>query len=513
MTVTAGVDLLRAREDLGVFGQAVGLPLTECQAEALRLESLFTVLVAPRQTGKSRSLSLLACWWAVRRPGQVVLVVSASEDAAKRLLRQVRAVLEHPLLADVVADEQAGVVVLSNGSQIRAVPASDKAIRGWSVDLLLVDEAAWVSDDLLEGAALPTTGARPDARIVLSSSPWDASGFYYRMAMLGEAGDDPGVRTFRWSLRDAPWITEDRVRLMRLTMSPLRFRAEYEAEFVDGGSGLFSRTALLEAVADYGMRNPLAASGGNVVLGCDWGNRRDSHAVVALGVLDDHGANGAPVLFLPWVESSQVPYSQQIDLLARYAGMAPRPAPRRAMVTYEREQIRNLWQPGMERGYRVDVVVSETNGVGGPATERLAEALRGRGTQVVGVTTTQRSKEVAFARLQELLDRRRIVLPRHDGLLRELAGLEAQPTGNGGQRIAAAGTGHDDLAMALSFTLLADPARVFVGPPSQPRGEVEWLRTESGLRVPRRPAPRWGRMADPDAFLRSESQLLEDTWT
>jgi len=63
-------DLRRARADSGRSATPIDHQLTETQAESLRLERRTTVIVAPRQTGKSRSLSVLALWWAFRRAGQ-----------------------------------------------------------------------------------------------------------------------------------------------------------------------------------------------------------------------------------------------------------------------------------------------------------------------------------------------------------------------------------------------------------------------------------------------------------
>ena len=156
-------EVAQARNDLGAFGKLTGFPMEPWQAEALALRKRQTVLVSPRQAGKSRSLAVLACWWAFRKPNQVVLVISAGETAAGRLLRAVRDVAAHPLLHASVEDETKTWVILSNGSQIRCVPASDAQIRGWSVDLLIVDEAAFVPGLLLASAAIPTTAARPAA--------------------------------------------------------------------------------------------------------------------------------------------------------------------------------------------------------------------------------------------------------------------------------------------------------------------------------------------------------------
>lgn len=135
MTATwhAGGDLLEAREDLPLFARLVGFPLTAWQAAGLTLDTLFTVLVGARQCGKSRGLAVLAVWWAFRRPSQTVLIISAGEAGATRLLRQVREVLNSPLLKGSVVDEQQGLVVLDNASRILAVPASERQVRGLSI--------------------------------------------------------------------------------------------------------------------------------------------------------------------------------------------------------------------------------------------------------------------------------------------------------------------------------------------------------------------------------------------
>jgi hypothetical protein len=64
-----------ARDDLGRFAELAGHRLTDWQLAACRLDRRQTTIVAPRQTGKSWTLSALAVWWAFRRPAQVVLSV------------------------------------------------------------------------------------------------------------------------------------------------------------------------------------------------------------------------------------------------------------------------------------------------------------------------------------------------------------------------------------------------------------------------------------------------------
>lgn len=104
-------ELQRIRSDLRAFADVARCPLEAWQARALDLATRTTAIVAPRQSGKSRSLAVLALWWAYRRPEQRVLIVSAGEEASRRLLGQVRRVAAGaPLLAGSVVDEQAGMI-------------------------------------------------------------------------------------------------------------------------------------------------------------------------------------------------------------------------------------------------------------------------------------------------------------------------------------------------------------------------------------------------------------------
>jgi len=170
-------DVARLRSNLYAFSRAIGVPLTRWQARSFALESFITTIVAPRQSGKSNSTNVVALHRAFRKPRQRVMIVSASEDAARRNLADIRRIAgASRILAGSLVTEQAGLVVLSNGSEIRSVPASERQVRGWSNDLLIIDEAAMVADDLALGAAFPTTAARPDSKIILASSPSTAAG-------------------------------------------------------------------------------------------------------------------------------------------------------------------------------------------------------------------------------------------------------------------------------------------------------------------------------------------------
>jgi hypothetical protein len=506
--VQAGTSWDGARDDLATFSALIGRPLTPAQARLGQLDRRVTVVIAPRQTGKSRSLSNLGTWWAFRRPNQHVLIVSASDDAARRLLSEVKSAVARPPLSGSVVDDLAAVVRLTNGSVIRSVPASERAIRGWTVDLLLVDEAALVPDDILAGAAIPTTAARPDARIVLASTPWAQAGLFYSYVL---SGDSEYVRLVAWTLHDAPWIARDAIEHARATLPEARFRAEYQAEFVSDESAYFSADLLLSSVADYALVPPTQARGGSVVVGADWGRSYDSHAIATLGIADDGDANGHPVLFVPWLETSQRPYADQIQTVGavghrpaapvyRHEG-ADRPIQPLGGGVFMYDSPRTFfeaqeWRQRQQRpGYEVVRWVSEANGVGAAPSEDLVR-LVGR-TAVDVIYTTQRSKEDQLGRLRTLLAAGNLVLPAHADLLRQLRGLAVRATPTGALSIAAANPAvHDDLPDALCLAVGAVPYGLAAGSTSPRTADTEWLTTPAGIRIPKYPRPRRSALAD-----------------
>ena len=229
--------------------------LTGWQAGSLKLDARTTYVVGPRQSGKSRSVAVLAAHRAFREPDHHVLIVSASELGAKRLLAVVaELVVTSPLLSASVVDEQSSLIRLSNGSTIRSVPASSKAIRGWSIDTLIFDEATEVGDEIID-LALPVTAARPDARIVFLSTAGAPVGRAYETFMAGLDGRSGLVRSHVWRLKDAKWISKAAIEHARLVMPPWRFAAEYEGQWAGAVDALFPPDLLQRASAGLDLPN------------------------------------------------------------------------------------------------------------------------------------------------------------------------------------------------------------------------------------------------------------------
>lgn len=503
MSRRRGVDPAAARNDLATFAEMVGWPMTDWQARALALEARSTVLVAGRQMGKSRSLALLALWWAFRQPGQRVLVVSAGEEASRRLLATARQIAAgSPLLTGSVVDEGTALLRLTNGSEVRSVPASERQVRGWSADLLLVDEAAMLTDELLLGAAFPTTAARPDARIVLASTPLATDGAFYRNAMSGMDGSSPHVRTFTWKAKaaggeqEAAWITRAVIEHQEATLSSDRFRREYLCEWSAASDVLFTPSLVESCSADLELPTLETIAGpAQLFAGLDWagGTGRDRTVLASIARLPIAHLNdgGQGPVYVAWL-----------------------------LAEWQQTQIHHVSTEIVASSGGFDVLSTEANGLGLPATDELrriyADQLEARRkvarmsgepwawTRVKSpmfnpIPMNAARKADAYFRLKTMCERGQLVFARDEGLIRELTGLRAEyrPTGTVGIE-AASLAGHDDRADAVMLATApyrTGAARTVLGEiaakagPESDQGEVgETTETGGGLIVPRKPA-------------------------
>jgi hypothetical protein len=134
-------------------------------------------------------------------------------------------------------------LLLGNGSRIIGLPGSEGTIRGFSaVSLLLVDEAARVSDDLYW--AIRPMLAVSGGGLWLMSTPFGKRGFFYETWVKG-GGEWERVRVPADACARIPreFLEEE-----RRTMGERWFRQEYGCEFVDSVSGVFDRELVERAI-------------------------------------------------------------------------------------------------------------------------------------------------------------------------------------------------------------------------------------------------------------------------
>jgi hypothetical protein len=188
--------------------------------------------------------SVLALHKALVAPGSLILILAPAERQAKELFSKV--VLSYRTLAHVIPTARYTKLgmELSNGSRIEALPGTEKTVRGFSgVDLLIVDEAARVADELYY--AVRPMLAVSGGRLLMLSTPFGKRGVFYEEWSGGSAWERYTV-----TAEECPRIPPEFLEEERRTLGEWWFAQEYECRFMDTLDQVFATGVIHKAITD-----------------------------------------------------------------------------------------------------------------------------------------------------------------------------------------------------------------------------------------------------------------------
>ena len=193
------------------------------------------ILCCSRQWGKTTIIAIKALHTAIFQPGSEIVIISRSLKQAGLLLNKVcesAAVLGFPRKR-VLGYEQS--LHLPNGSKIFAVANSEKSSRGYTANIVIVDEAALVQDDVV-GSASPTL-SRTNGKLWLLSTPYGQTGLFYNVWHNKDLTDWFKVKA---TIEDSPYATPEFIAEQK-RLFPFNFRQDFYCEFTPAKGSLLSR--------------------------------------------------------------------------------------------------------------------------------------------------------------------------------------------------------------------------------------------------------------------------------
>lgn len=119
-------------------------------------------------------------------------------------------------------------------------------IRGETFDYLIIDEAAWQSEQAWTEVLRATVLVK--GRKVLFLSTPKGKNWFFNLHCLD--GVNPQYKSFTMTSYDNPLILPSEIDDARLTLPENVFRQEYLAEFIDGGAGVFISVPVNESPQD-----------------------------------------------------------------------------------------------------------------------------------------------------------------------------------------------------------------------------------------------------------------------
>lgn len=223
------------------------LKLDDWQKEVLQTKGNL-VLRSGRQVGKSTIISIKAAEFAATQKAKTILVISSVERQAYLLFEKILAYLydNYKSLIKRGSDRPTKHrVKLMNGSVIHCLPTglTGAGIRGYTVDCLIADEAAFIPDEVW--TAVTPMLAVTRGKIILLSTPHGREGYFYRCF------DDETFTTFHISSEECPRKDDVFLKHEKERMTKLQYAQEYLGEFIDElrqffPTNLIKQTCILE---------------------------------------------------------------------------------------------------------------------------------------------------------------------------------------------------------------------------------------------------------------------------
>jgi len=189
------------------------------------------LLCCPRQSGKSTVVAARTAYLMVNRPGIRIVALAPTIRQSAMLSAKTADVLR----GESLRTETATKLVLANGSTLDALPGDQpKTIRGATADVVLIDEASRVRNELVV-AALPMVAATGGA-ITMLSTPAGASGAFYD---AWTSGEDEWTRS-QVTVADVGHYDAKTLKTMRRRLGERLFGQEFENAFLAAPGALFS---------------------------------------------------------------------------------------------------------------------------------------------------------------------------------------------------------------------------------------------------------------------------------
>lgn len=222
--------------------------------------SRFSIVLACRQSGKSISSVVYLLWYAIFKPEQTIAVLANKGSTAQEMISRITLALENLpfFLQPGCKTLNKKSIEFSNNSRIISSATSGSSIRGMSVNLLFLDEFAFVDNDAkFYTSTYPVVTSGKTTRVIITSTANGLGNVFHKIwegAVQG-TNDYKPFRVDWWDVpgRDAAWKAQTVA-----NTSELQFDQEFGNNFHGTGNTLINANTLLRLKAKqpiYSMNN------------------------------------------------------------------------------------------------------------------------------------------------------------------------------------------------------------------------------------------------------------------
>ena len=207
----------------------------------------FSIVLACRQSGKSISSVVYLLWYAIFHPDKTIAILANKGSTAREMLSRITLALENLpfFLQPGCKTLNKGSIVFSNNSKIIAAATSGSSIRGLSVNLLFLDEFAFVENAVeFYTSTYPVISSGEESKVIITSTANGVGNQFYRLweGAVQRSNKFVPFRVDWWDVpgRDEKWKAETVA-----NTSELQFSQEFGNSFIGSSQTLISSDVLL----------------------------------------------------------------------------------------------------------------------------------------------------------------------------------------------------------------------------------------------------------------------------
>ena len=392
-------------------------------------EHRFNVVLACRQSGKSISACAYLLWFALFHSEKTIAILANKGATAREMLSRITLMLENiPFFLQPGSKAlNKGSLEFSNNSRIIAAATSGSSIRGMSVNLLYLDEFAFVERAAeFYTSTYPVVSAGKETKVIITSTA-NGLGNQYHKIWEGAVQGINEFKPFRVDWHDVPGRDEAWRAQTISNTSQLQFDQEFGNTFFGTGDTLINAETLMSLRAKPPKQ---VLEGGNLKV---YEETRKKHDY--LMTVDVSRGRGQDYSTFNLIDISVRPFKQ--------------------VAVYRNNTISPLLFPNIiykyAKSYNDAYVIIESNDQGSLVCNGLYHDLEYENMHVesaikanaLGIEITRKSKRIGCSGFKDLIENNKLEIVDEQTII-EISTFEAR-----GQSYEASDGNHDDLVMNL----------------------------------------------------------------
>jgi hypothetical protein len=428
--------------------------LYDCQKEKIKVihENRKVILMEGRQQGKTQSSVAYILWYTLFQEAKNVAILANKETAAREAMSRYQMMYENlPIwMQQGIKVWNKGDIELENGSKVFTSATTASGIRGKSVNMLYIDEAAIIPNNIAEAfftSVYPVISAGVTTKILITSTPLGYNHFWkFWNDAENKRNDFVPLQIPYWRIpgRDDKWADEQK----RL-LGELKYNQEVLCTFLGSALTLIRG----DIIGQLSYDDPILSESGLDIYQYPIKGERNAENIITskphvyVIVADTAKGVGGDYSAFTVIDVTEVPYK----MVAKYRNNSIPPMLYPSVIhklakqyneayilteVNSSEQVAHILYSEYEYE-NILFVHRDTKG------QRITGGFAGAGKTQLGVNTDKRVKRIGCFNFKSLIEEKKLLIPDADVISEISTFIEVRGSYGADEGY------HDDLVMCL----------------------------------------------------------------